>query len=66
MNLCFAYLNGKCVCLTDDVCVRPCGFFKTREELAAQKERAVRRLKSLPEDRQQYIREKYYNGGSFK
>jgi hypothetical protein len=66
MNLCFANHNGKCVCLTDGVCGRPCRFLKTEEELAAHRKRAVRRLKSLPEDQQLYIRKKYYNGGEFR
>lgn len=50
MNLCFANHNGECVCLNSGVCERPCRFFKTEEELIAQKVRVAKRLRSLPED----------------
>ena len=65
MNLCFANHNGECVCLNSGICERPCRFFKTEEELIAQKVRVAKRLKSLPEDQQMHIRDKYYNGGNF-
>ena len=66
MNNCFAYRDGKCLCLNPDVCKQPCRFCKSKEQLLAQKAKAADRLDSLPPDQRNHIREKYYNSGGWR
>ncbi len=66
MNNCFAFLDGKCLCLNPEVCETPCRFYKSKEQLQAQKAKAADRLDSLPADQRDYIREKYYKCGSWR
>ena len=63
---CFAYNFGKCGALTAGVCHRPCNFYKTPEQLQAERAKVAKRLDSLPEEQRESIRERYYNGGSWK
>lgn len=41
---------------------KTCGFFKTREEFEAGREKALRRLRGLDEITRRHIAEKYKNG----
>lgn len=63
---CFSYNNGKCFCLTSGVCLRPCRFYKTVEELEAQRVKVAKRLEQLPEEQRERVRKNYYNGGKFR
>lgn len=63
--ICAAYnMNtGKCKGLDVRECESgKCRFCATPEELAASKERALRRIATLPYEQQEYIAAKYYDG----
>ena len=53
---------GACELLTNKKCVGKCVFFKTIEEVAADRATAFKRLASLSDETQIYISEKYYHG----
>ena len=56
-----AFANGKkCVALTEKRCPG-CVFRKTQEELIAGREKAAKRIKTLPTERQKQICDSYYN-----
>lgn len=52
----------KCVALTEKRC-EDCRFRKTKKEAEAGRKKAKKRINSLPEEHQKYIREKYYGKG---
>ena len=62
-----AFDNGKrsCTALTQKKC-NGCNFRKTPEEVRAGRERAARRLRTLPEEQQKQIRDSYHNKTSQK
>lgn len=49
----------KCVALTTKCC-EDCRFRKTKKEAEEGRKKAKRRINSLPEETQAYIRNKYY------
>lgn len=58
MNCVFDF-GRKCVALTEKKC-KDCRFRKTQKELKEGRKKAKKRIASLPEEQQTYIREKYY------
>ena len=59
MNKCAFDLGKKCYALTEKVCPG-CAFRKSEEELVAGKERASRRVATLPKEQQLHIKQKYH------
>lgn len=59
MNKCAFDLGKKCYALKAKECPG-CGFRKSEEELVAGKERASRRVATLPAEHQLNIKQKYY------
>lgn len=55
----------KCVALTHKNCVG-CHFRKTKKEVEESRKKVERRIDSLPEEQQQYIREKYYGKENYE
>lgn len=53
--------RGKCSALNTIDC-SGCNFFKTPHEVAIGRSNALKRLRRLPEEQQQYIADKYYYG----
>lgn len=49
----------KCVALTEKCC-EDCRFRKTKKEVEESRKKVKKRINSLPEEQQRYIREKYY------
>ena len=56
---CAFELGYRCVALTDKKC-KGCHFRKTQKELEKGRKKAKKRIASLLEAEQQYIKEKYY------
>lgn len=52
--------NGRCLCLTRKHCVE-CSFKKTREQLDDGRAKALEHIRTLPEEHQLSIYDKYYN-----
>lgn len=52
----------KCVALTEKRC-EGCRFKKTQKEVEAGRKKAKRRINSLPEEQQKFIRETYHRKG---
>ena len=61
---CSSFLGGyRCKKLTVKICIgEDCAFYKTADEAKTSKEKANKRLRSLPKIDQQYIADKYHNG----
>lgn len=59
MNKCAFDLEKKCAALTDKEC-KGCRFRKSKEELEEGREKARRRLDSLPIVQREYIKHKYH------
>ena len=58
-----AFEHGKnCAALTKKCC-EGCRFRKTKEEVEKCRKKAQKRIASLPEDEQTYIKLKYYTWG---
>ena len=51
--------GSKCVALTQKCC-EGCRFRKTQKEVDERRKRTKKRINSLPEETQAYIRNKYY------
>ena len=51
--------EGMCSALTEKSC-EGCRFFKTEMQVAVSREKAKRRIQSLPRDMRNYIYDKYY------
>ena len=62
MKDCAFYNGDKCSALTEKMC-KGCKFFKTKEELIEGRQKADKRIKSLPQTSQSYIKRKYYSRG---
>lgn len=58
---CVFDFGRRCVALTEKCC-EGCRFRKTKEELDEGRKRAKNLINALPEERQNYIRDKYYLG----
>ena len=57
------YFSGNnCRALVIEDCPSNCSFFQTPEEAKARKAKANARLRSLPDEKQKAIAEKYYSG----
>jgi hypothetical protein len=56
----FDVAPGECAVLSGKSCEK-CSFFKSEERLAEGREKAEKRVKSLPPRQQAYIYDKYYS-----
>ena len=54
--------EGMCSALTEKSC-EGCKFYKTEMQVAVSREKAKKRIQSLPKETKQYIYDKYYAGG---
>ena len=61
-NTCFAYDRNMKVCraLCKCECSKDCAFYKTKSQARTERQRANRRLASLPLAQRQYIADTYY------
>lgn len=57
-----------CACLKEKQCMlgKPCSFRKTSEQLIEGREKAAKRVASLPPKIQNHIQDKYYNHSGHK
>ena len=62
MDTCFAIDNGQCIVLEVARCNGACKFYKTRERLEADRERANARIANLPIVHQKQISQTFYGG----
>lgn len=53
-------VSGKCSATNYKECPVGCRFYKTKEQLQEGREKAAKRIVTLPEHQQRAIREKYY------
>lgn len=60
---CFAYFRGECRALKIIGC-EDCVFCKAKEQLKEERKLVKKRLRSLSQEQQVYIYEKYYGGDS--
>lgn len=63
INFDIKYGRFFCTATTNETCEgKQCKFYKSQEQLREQKEQVRAHLRSLPDDKQAHISEKYYDG----
>ena len=60
MNDCVFYTEKKCLALTSKHC-KGCAFHKTKDEFNQGRQKAEKRIRSLPQSTQIHILRKYYS-----
>ncbi len=58
---CFAYKRNSCTALKVKQC-EGCSFYKPKEQFELDQQKALERIRTLDEEKQQHIFEKYYGG----
>lgn len=61
MEKCFAETGNYCKALKERQC-EGCNFYRTRKEVEFSRDRAIKRIDSLPKTTRMYIYDKYFKG----